>query len=369
MREARDSEGLALEVSCRRGEFHLEVGFSVASPSTLVVVGESGSGKTTLLRILAGLLRPDRGRITFGTDLWYDGAIGRCVAPHVRPIAYVSQEDSLFPHLSVFGNVGFGLGASGVPRRARAVRTEQALARVSALELARRMPHELSGGQRQRVALARALVLEPRLLLLDEPLSALDQRTRRAVRIELASLLRVLPCLTIFVTHNPFEALVLGDRIAALEDGRLDQIGTREDLLLRPRSHYVADFLGMNLMQGLRSVSDSGGLVRLSGGGGDIAIVDEANGEESGSEMFAVVDPKDIALSLTPPSGSPQNVFQGPVLELVPEPPHGERVRVALGTRPPLVAEVTREAVARLSLRPGLSVYASFKSTGIVTYR
>jgi molybdate transport system ATP-binding protein len=282
-----------------------------------------------------------------------------------RPIGYVPQDYALFPHLDVAENVAFGLRAQG--RRGPSVRARAAAAleRLGVAALAARRPGELSGGQRQRVALARALVLEPELLLLDEPLSALDLQTRRAVRGELRRLLSGLPCVTVYVTHSPVEALVFGDRVTVLEDGRASQTGTRDDLLRHPRSTYVAEFMGVNLVRGAIAERDGQGLARLATPDGALWIVDPGDDAE---DLFAVVNPREITLHLEPPAGSAQNLFAGPILELVPEPPLGERVRVVLGTRPPLVAEITRHAAAALGLREGRMVHASFKATGVATH-
>jgi molybdate transport system ATP-binding protein len=345
-----------------RGGFRLAAAFTVARGETLVLVGESGAGKTTALRLLAGLERVTRGSLVVDGTTWFDSDV--FLPPHERGVGYVPQDDALFPHLTAGENVAFGLAPLRLTKPERRARVAESLAQAGASEFADRRPGALSGGQRQRVALARALVLRPAVLLLDEPLSALDPRTRRAVRGELRALLERLPCATVFVTHSPLEALAIGDRIAVLEHGRLDQVGEREELLLKPRSSYVADFLGLNLFRGrIERVADGGS--RLVTAAGTIALADDA---EPG-EAFATVSPREIGLALEPPLGSARNVFVGGVVEVVPEPPHGERVRVALDTKPLLVAEVTREAVKDLGLTPGRLVYASFKASGVVTYR
>jgi molybdate transport system ATP-binding protein len=264
----------------------------------------------------------------------------------------------------VLENVGFGLRAEG--RRAAEVRDRATaqLARLNIADLADRRPRDLSGGQQQRVALARALVLEPRVLLLDEPLSALDLRTRQLVRAELRQLLASLPCATLYVTHHPLEAIVFGDRIAALEDGRVTQIGTRDDLLRHPRSAYVAAFLGVNLFRGTIAGRE-GGTARIRTAQGELSVVDPG-GE---GEVFAVVGPREISLFREAPEGSARNCFRGVIAEMIPEPPSGERVRVAVQSHPPLVAEVTEQAAARLGLEEGSPVYASFKATGVEVFR
>ena len=193
------------------GGFHLEAALTAAAGETAVVVGESGAGKTTLLRMLLGLLRPDQGRILVDGVPWFDATIRADLPTWQRPVGYVPQDLALFPHLTVIENVAFGPRASGTTRREARMRAARLLERFEIGELAERKPGMLSGGQQQRVALARALVLEPRVLLLDEPLSSLDLQTRRVVRAELRALLRTLPCVTLYVTHMPLEALVFGD--------------------------------------------------------------------------------------------------------------------------------------------------------------
>jgi len=356
---------LEVQVEKRLGSFTLEATLAIPDSSVIVVVGESGSGKTTLLRLIAGLIAPAGGRISLGGRLLDDVSAGLHVPACERPVGYVPQDYALFPHLSVRENVGFGLSAEGVPGRAQRARVERALDRLGVAELAGRRPQQLSGGQQQRVALARALVLEPEVLLLDEPLAALDLTTRRSIRAELRRLLAELSCVSVFVTHSPAEALSFGERIAVLESGRVSQQGLREELLRTPRTRYVADFLGTNLFPARVVRREEGGLTRLAAEGGEI-LAAESDLEE---EVFAVVDPRDITLSLERPAGSAQNILRGAVEDLEPTPPQGERVRVSLATRPPLVAELTRAAAERLGLAAGVGVYAAFKATGVRTFR
>jgi molybdate transport system ATP-binding protein len=348
----------------RRDAFALDVAFEAAAGSTTVVVGESGAGKTSVLRLAAGLDRLDRGHVTLDGVPYADAAHRLHVPPWQRNIGYVTQDYALFPHLRVQDNVAFGLRAGGTPGRRIRPAVERALKLVGIGELSGRMPHQLSGGQQQRVALARALVLEPRLLLLDEPLSSLDIQTRRAVRVELRNLLRRLPCVTIYVTHSPIEALVFGDRVVVLDGGRVAQTGSREELLRHPRSPFVAELVGTNLFTGRATDRAAGSAEAIRTPEGVVAI-----GDTSGPDtVYLTVSPREIMLSRTLPEGSPQNIFAGSIVELIPEPPGGERVRVVLDTRPPLVAEVTREAVAALALREGVQVYAAFKATGVHRY-
>lgn len=348
----------------RRDAFALDVAFQAKGGSTTVVVGESGAGKTSVLRLLAGLDRLDDGHVSLGGERYADAAGGLHVPAWRREVGYVAQDYALFPHLSVYENVAFGLRAGGTPRHRIRPMVDDALGLVGIPELATRASHQLSGGQQQRVALARALVLSPRLLLLDEPLSSLDLQTRRVVRVELRGLLQRLPCVTVYVTHSPVEALVFGDQVVVLDGGRVAQAGSRDELLRYPRSPFVAELVGTNLFVGRAADPLTRPSATIRTPEGPVAI--EAS--SGPGTVYLTVSPREITLYLAPPDGSAQNVFEGTVLELVPEPPGGERVRVVLGTRPILVAEVTREAVAALSLTEGMQVYASFKATGVQQY-
>src|SRR5262249_55749717 len=205
----------------RLGRLGFDVDLTAEAGRTLGLVGESRAGKTTILNILAGLLHPDRGTIRIDGTTYFAGDQGIAVPPSGRAIGYVFQDYALFPHLRVSDNVGFGLAAQGHRRSQVRTRVEEVLEQLGIADLASRRPTALSGGQQQRVALARALVLRPRLLLLDEPLSALDVQARREVRAELLRLLRTLPCVTLLVTHSPLEAVVFGDTIAVVEAGKI----------------------------------------------------------------------------------------------------------------------------------------------------
>ena len=349
----------------RLGRLEFDVDLTADAGRTLVLVGESGAGKTTILNILAGLLHPERGTIRIDGTTYFAHEQGVAVPPSARAVGYVFQDYALFPHLRVSDNVAFGLVAQRLGRAHVQTRVKEALEHMGIADLAHRRPAALSGGQQQRVALARALVLRPRLLLLDEPLSALDLQTRREVRTELLRLLRTLPCVTLLVTHNPLEAVVFGDAIAVVEAGRIIQRGPRDELLRRPRSRYVAELMGLNLFHGRVAARDASGLVEIETSRGSLHVVDV--GEED--EVFVVVDPREITLHVERPAGTAQNVFAGSIVQLIPEPPLGERVRVVLDTRPPLVAEITARAVGALALREGQTVYAAFKATAARAYR
>jgi molybdate transport system ATP-binding protein len=344
--------------------FTLDVELTASAGGTLVLAGESGSGKSTALRLLAGLERPDAGRIVLGGAVWFGGT--DWLGPGERDVGWVPQDYALFPHLTVRENVAFGLEARRCPSGQVRRRAGAALERFGLTELSDRRPAQLSGGQQQRVALARALVLEPALLLLDEPLAALDLQTRQTVRGELRSLLSSFPGVTVFVTHSPIEAMLFGERIAVLEQGRLSQSGGREELLTRPRSGYVAQFMGLNLIRGRVLERRPDGMVRVATADGSVTVAGTEG--PGGPELFVAVSPRDITLYRSAPDASAQNLYRGRVVEMVPELPFGERVRVVLDTHPRLVAEVTRSAVQHLGLAEGQEVYASFKATGAVAY-
>lgn len=354
---------LQASLSHRLGEFAVSAELTADHRSTLVLVGESGSGKSSVLRLLAGLLRLDQGSITVDGERWCDTAAGLWRPAPERAVGHVSQDYALFPHLSVTENVAFGLRASGIGRTEARRKAAALLERFELTALADRRPHQLSGGQQQRVALARALALEPQLLLLDEPLSALDVETRHTVRTELRRLLEGLPCITVFVTHAPMEALLFGDRIAVMEKGRLVQTGDRMALLKAPRSRYVATLLGLNLLPG-----------RVQARGGEEVTIETPRGlitamtQDSGSELFAVISPEQVTLSREAPGGSARNRISGTIAELLPEPPYGERIRVVIGPAPAFVAEVTAAAAEQMQLQVGQSIHASFKATSVLAY-
>ncbi len=355
---------LNANVTKQLGDFRVEASLTAQAGQTLVLVGESGAGKTTILNLLAGLIEPDQGQVKLDGVFYFDDQRKVSVPPHDRPIGYVFQDYVLFPHLSVYSNVAFGLRAQHLPEREIRKSTWEIMEQIMIVDLAKKRPRELSGGQQQRVALARALAVKPRLLFLDEPLAALDVHTKREVRTELRRTLSQLPCVTILVTHSPFEALVFGDCMSVVEQGRIVQTGVGNDLLRRPRSRYVATLMGLNFFQGKVTSRTHDGLAEIQTPHGPV----HALSEDVHEETFIAVDPREITLHTVFPKGTAQNVFQGTIVELVPEPPMGERFRVVLATHPPLVAEVTAHSVQTLGLREGMMVFASFKATAARSY-
>lgn len=345
---------LRAQVAVRRGTLAVEAGFEVGGGEVLALLGPNGAGKSTLVRVLAGLLRPDDGRVDVDGVVWDDG--GTHLAAHERSLGMVFQDALLFPHLSVADNVSFGLRTRGAARSARRAAADGWLARVGLEGLGDRRPAELSGGQAQRAALARALAVDPAVLLLDEPLSALDARTRLVVRAELRRHLADFPGSTVLVTHDPVDAMALADRVVVVEEGRIVQTGTPEEVSRRPRTDYVARLVGLSLLAG----TGEGRAVRLDAGG-VVAVT-----EETAGPVFAAVRPESVALYLSRPEGSPRNVWPA---RLVGATPHGGTVRCELAGEVPLVADVTATAFAELGLAPGAEVWAAVKASEVAVYR
>jgi len=328
-------ETLELDIAVALRSFELGVSLSVGA-QTVALVGPSGAGKTTVLRAIAGLRRPDRGRIALGDRPWFDAAAKIDLPPERRSVGLVFQEYALFPHMTVRGNVAFG-GAGDA-------RVRELLERVRIAHLADERPAGLSGGERQRVAVARALARDPQVLLLDEPLSALDAHTRAVVRGELQDVLGALALPTLVVTHDFRDAAALADRIGVIVDGRLRQEGTAAELVAHPADAFVASFTGGNLLPGR---ADGGVEVALDAGG-----VVRAAGPASGRVGVAVY-PWEVGVALQAP-GDGLNGLPGPVHGLAPE---GSRVRLRIGE---VVVERPAEEVERLGLEPGTTAWATF---------
>ena len=374
--------------------FHLELSFSAEVGRTTVLLGESGAGKSTVLRLLAGLLHPERGQIAFESITYFDSERRIIIPPQHRPFGYVFQDYALFPHLSVFENVAFGLRAQYLPRQLIHRRVGEALEQVRLSGLDERRPAQLSGGQQQRVAIARALALQPQLLLMDEPLAALDVQTRREVRQELRRILTHIGITTVFVTHQYLEALVFGHHILVLDHGQLIQQGSQRDLLERPRSSYVAELVGTNFFRGrvVRCETNTICTIRLDDNherGIEISATLEEHlqadkAPAADEEAYVVVDPRSITLYQTAPDSSARNIFRGEIVQLLhlgassnPENKDDGRVRVSMQLdtatnlslpAPLLTAEVTAASAARMELLEGKTVYATFKATEARAY-
>jgi len=346
---------LAADVALARHGFALDAEIEVGSGECLALVGPSGAGKSTLLRAIAGLLRPDRGTVAVGGERWFDSAAGVSLPVERRRVGLVFQDYALFPRMSVWRNVAYGAVGPRRPRRKRAIGL---LERFGIGDRADARPAELSGGERQRVALARVLASEPRVLLLDEPLSALDARTRAAAGRELAAVLVAAAVPAIVVTHDFIEAAQLGSTVAVLDGGRIVQRGSPAELAAAPASGLVADLAGAVVMRGIAS-SAAGGLTRVElDGGGAIYSTD------AGSGPVAVgIFPWEIALDRAAepaPAGSALNRIEAEVIGVT---EFGNRARVGLAGPQPLAAEVTAASVERLGLRPGSRVAATWKAT------
>ncbi|GGX90570.1 ABC transporter permease [Streptomyces hiroshimensis] len=318
--------------------------------TTIAVVGPNGAGKTTLLRSLLGLTnRAEATPLTLGnTDV-------STRPPHKRHISWVPQDTSLFPHLTALSNTAYGLRAQGVPKAEAHRRARHWLDRLDVGALAHRKPASLSGGQAQRVALARALAARPRLLLLDEPLAALDQSARSAVRHTLRTHLADFPGVCLIVTHDPVEAVSLADHVLVLEDGATVQYATPTELTRHPRSPWVARMLGRNAWPGKSTAENT----LLLDEGASLVTAD-AHEPTTG---LAVVAPEAVSLHTAPPTaGSPRNVWQGTIREIT---AHGGRLRILVTGEPDVVAEITPAAAAELNLAEGTPVWVSVKATEI----
>jgi molybdate transport system ATP-binding protein len=346
---------LTAQVSLQLGAFDLDATIEAAPGEIVAVLGPNGAGKTTLLRALAGLVPLHRGRVELDGVVLEDSARGIHLQPERRPMGVVFQDYLLFPHLSAVENVAFGLRARGVAARYARARALSWLDRLGVAEVAEARPGTLSGGQAQRVALARALAIAPRVLLLDEPLAALDASARGDVRRDLKRHLASFVGIRILITHDPLEAVALADRLVILERGRVVQTGTPGDVTQRPRSRYVADLVGVNLLRG----TATGGQVALPDG----ASLQSADGADG--DVFAVIHPRAVALHRGRPEGSPRNVWRGRASALDFQ---GDRVRVGIEGEMPIIAEVTPAAVRDLDLAEGGEVWVSVKATEITIY-
>ncbi len=347
---------LTAEVRVRRGTLSVDVRLEIAHGEVVVLLGPNGAGKTTLLRALAGLVSLDGGRVELNGAVLEDVAAGVRVSPERRSVGMLFQDYVLFPHLSALDNVAFGPRARGATRaEARRVAADW-LTRVGLADVQRVRPRTLSGGQAQRVALARSLARDPAVLLLDEPLAALDAGARTELRRELRSHLKSFGGTCLVVTHDPVEAVSLADRLVVLEHGRVTQTGSPAEVCAQPRSHYVADLVGLNLFRG----EITSGVIRLAE---DRHLV--AADEGLSGEVFAVVHPRAVVLHRRPPEGSSRNVWQGTPDTLDAS---GDRVRVRISGSVPLVAEVTAAAVNELELADGGIVWASVKAAEVDVY-
>lgn len=347
---------MTLDVRARLavGDLDIDVAFCVDRGETVALVGPNGAGKTSVLRAISGLDAIDAGRIRFDDQTWDDPAASVHVEPAARRVGVVFQDYLLFEHLCSVDNVAFGLRARGADAAAARTAALEELHRLGIADLAERRPSSLSGGESQRVALARALVTDPDVVLLDEPLAALDATTRASVRRDLRDRLATTDACRIVVTHDPIDAYALADRVVVIERGHVTQSGAIAELAGAPRSTYVADLLGTNMVRGTLSGS------RLAvEAGGELAVGahDTADGP-----VLATVHPSAIALHRQRPEGSPRNVWQSTIESIDYAP---DRVRVQLGAPFALAVEITPSGLAALEITQGETVWASVKASEI----
>lgn len=350
---------LAVDVVVHRERFHLSARLVAPAGKTVALLGPNGSGKSTLVATLAGLLRPARGSVSLDGVVLDDVERGRHIHPRDRRVGIVFQDLLLFRHLSVLENVAFPLRARGLSAPAARRKAAAILSRFGAGHLASARPGQLSGGQAQLVALSRALVGEPRLLLLDEPLAALDVQARERVRALVRETLSGFEGPRILITHDPAEAMSVADRLVLMEGGRITQVGTPGDIATAPRTEYAADLVGLNLFVG-RLVRAGEGVGMLETGGTPLVVAWPRELEPVvEQEVTAVLRPADVALFPARPEGSARNVLRGKITAITLQ---HDRSRVRVGSRPPIVAEVTPASVSRLGLAEGGMVWASFKA-------
>jgi molybdate transport system ATP-binding protein len=345
---------LAVTARTALGSLALDVSLAVAPGECVALAGPSGAGKTSVLRTVAGLLRPDSGRVRCGDALWLDTERGVAVAPERRRCGYLFQEYALFGHLSAWRNVAYALHE--LPRREREARARGLLERFGLADRADARPGTLSGGERQRVALARALARRPEALLLDEPLSALDARTRAAAARELGAVIRDAAVPVLLVTHDFTEAALLGDRVAVMDGGRVLQEGSASALAASPASAFVADFTGAVVLTGEARRGPGGTTLVALDGGGELTALEGDPGPVAVSVYpweIALARPGDVA------HDSARNHLEVDVLSITTV---GTRVRVGLAAPQPLTAELSAASTRELGLERGGRAVASFKA-------
>jgi molybdopterin-binding protein len=334
------------------GEFTVrDVSLEIRPDEYFIILGPTGAGKTVLLETIAGIHVPDAGKIFLG------GREITATEPRLRNIGMVYQDYMLFPHLTVEENIAFGLKLRKVSREEQHALVNEMYTLLEIGHLARRYPGSLSGGEQQRVALARALVLKPQILLLDEPMSALDGRTRERMRRELSRIRKLTGTTIVQITHHFDEVFALADRIAIMREGQIVQVGETSDVFLHPSDTFVAEFLGIgNIIRG--TASKAGNIFQVIPEKGPAFFT--ASGMDG--EVVATLHAEDVILSQEPFASSARNCLAGTVLELVPS---GSTVRIILDVGFPLMALLTRESCRDLHLEPGCRMYATFKASAL----
>ena len=344
---------LRAHIVVARGSLNLDVWLSTTPGEVVALLGPNGAGKSTILRCVAGLMAIERGSIAIRGQVVDDPSAGVFVPSEQRACGVMFQQYLLFPHMTVLENVAFGLRARGVDKVAAREKARTWLGRVGSDGLEDSHPDQLSGGQAQRVALARALASDPKLLLLDEPLAALDATTKVEVRRELGRHLADFKGSAVLVTHDPVDAFTLADRVVIVENGHVVQDGAFVEIAAHPRSAYVAELAGVNLLTG----SMMGGVFAVDGGAMLVVAAEDVDGS-----AIAVIRPQAVSLHATRPEGSPRNTWRAAVIDVD---HRGERVRVRLQGPIQLTAEITAAAAEALGIKVGLELWAAVKATEI----
>jgi molybdate transport system ATP-binding protein len=349
---------MVLDLTCTVADRGLDIRLSVGDREVVALLGPNGAGKSTVLSVVAGLLRPSSGRSTLNDRVLFDvgrpGSPGSWLPAHQRGVALLAQEPLLFPHLTALENVAFSPRSRGLGRQESRAAAHRWLAEVDATQYAGRRPAQLSGGQAQRIAVARALAADPELLLLDEPMAALDVAVAPALRQLLRRVLVDRP--VVIVTHDVLDALLLADRVVVIDDGHIVEDGPTAQVLARPRSAFAARIAGLNMVRGVAT----GHGVRSPQGRYVEGLAESP--VEQGADAVAVFRPSAVGVYVRAPGGSPRNVVEATVTELE---PHGDQVRVRTAD---LSADVTPAAVADLDLAPGVRVVLTVKATEVAIY-
>jgi len=335
-----------------------DLNLNVKSRELMVILGPTGCGKSTLLNVIAGLERQDSGNIFFDNEIIND------IPPEKRNVGLVFQNFALFPHMTVFENVAYGLKARGKSKSEVGQVVGEKLSLLEIKHLQGKYPGEISGGEQQRVALARALVIEPEVLLLDEPFSNLDARIREQLRIEIREVQKKLGITTIHVTHDHTEAYVMADRIAVMGDNRIEQVGLPDEIFYRPESEYVAKFVGANVFKGAVVSLDSKGEVMKVNSNGLILTALLQEGLRVGDPINIFIRPENVFVILEPSHMSVRNIFKGSISSIV-EMRGSAKITITLENSSEITAEVTKEALSELSLKIGKSIYVAFKATAV----
>ncbi|ALV46073.1 molybdenum ABC transporter ATP-binding protein [Arthrobacter alpinus] len=345
---------MTLNLEAAMAARNVDVALTVSPGETIAIMGPNGAGKSSVIQMLAGLVKPSSGSATLDAHTLFRLSPGNVwLAPHERGVGVLAQEPLLFPHLNVLDNVAFGPRSQGASRRESRNIASHWLAEVDALELSNRLPAQLSGGQGQRVALARALATDPQLLLLDEPMAALDVNSAPFLR---SLLKRVLAGRrAIIVTHDVLDALMLAERIVVMDGGRIVESGPTATVLAHPRSSFAASLAGLNVLSG----TISGSTLAMSDG---VQVTGRPVGGAAEMAGLAAFPPSAVSVFLAPPAGSPRNCFKVTISELE---PHGGHIRVRAGG---LAADLSPAAIAELALLPGSEVFFVVKAAETILY-